>query len=164
MARKKKKRIKQDTQPSGETRTFRDFTLNAFQAAAVEAIDADRSVLVSAPTGAGKTLIAEYAIEKVLEAGGSAIYTAPIKALSNQKYRDFKEYLGKDVGIMTGDVTLNPEAPLIIMTTEIFRNTLFERPESLDNVIRSGARCGRKASSLHRRRSSTSASPPRSRT
>lgn len=117
-----------------KSRTYRDFTLNDFQVQAVEAIDQNRSVLLSAPTGAGKTLVAEYAVEKVMAEGGRAIYTAPIKALSNQKYRDFKEMLGSDVGIMTGDVTLNPEAPLLIMTTEIFRNTIFERPDSLDDV------------------------------
>jgi len=113
---------------------YRGFTLNSFQAAAAAGIDAGRSVLLSAPTGAGKTLVAEYAVEKVLKGGNRAIYTAPIKALSNQKYRDFKVILDKDVGIMTGDITLDPDAPLLIMTTEIFRNTIFERPKSLDDV------------------------------
>ncbi|MFH1998586.1 MAG: DEAD/DEAH box helicase, partial [Planctomycetota bacterium] len=100
----------------------------------MDAIDQHKSILLSAPTGAGKTLVAEYAIEKVMQAGGRAVYTAPIKALSNQKFRDFKTIFGNDVGIMTGDLTLNPDAPLLIMTTEIFRNTLFERPESLEDL------------------------------
>jgi len=125
-----------EKQPSSsEVRTYRDFTLCPFQTEAVEAIDRGSSVLISAPTGAGKTLVAEYAIEKVRKAGGQAIYTAPIKALSNQKYRDFKELLGNDVGIMTGDITLNHDAPLLIMTTEIFRNTIFERPDSFKDVV-----------------------------
>ena len=113
-------------------RTYRGLTLNPFQVEAVDAIAAGHSVLLSAPTGAGKTLVAEYAIEETLNNGRRAIYTAPIKALSSQKYRDFKEYL--DVGLMTGDVTINPEAPLLVMTTEIFRNTIFESPRQLDDV------------------------------
>jgi len=117
-----------------EPRRYRSFDLNHFQIQAVEAVDAGRSVLVSAPTGSGKTLIAEYAVEKALEQGQRAIYTAPIKALSNQKYRDFRELLGDQVGLMTGDITLNPGAPLMIMTTEIFRNTIFEGTLRLESV------------------------------
>lgn len=98
------------------------------------AIEAGRSVLLSAPTGAGKTLVAEYAIEETLRQGRRAIYTAPIKALSSQKYRDFKAQPDVDVGIMTGDVTINPGAPLLVMTTEIFRNTVFESPDELHDV------------------------------
>jgi superfamily II RNA helicase len=115
-------------------RVFRGLTLNAFQEEAVLAIEAGKSVLLSAPTGAGKTLVAEYAIEETLKKGRRAIYTAPIKALSNQKYRDFKADPGVEVGIMTGDVTLNPFAPLLVMTTEIFRNTVFESPQELHDV------------------------------
>jgi superfamily II RNA helicase len=88
-------------------------------------------VLVSAPTGAGKTLVADYAIEHAFESGWRAVYTSPIKALSNQKYRDFRAEHGDQVGIMTGDVTINPDADLLIMTTEVFRNTLFDDPERL---------------------------------
>jgi len=91
-------------------------------------------VLVAAPTGAGKTLVADYAIEHSFVEGRRIIYTAPIKALSNQKFRDFRGEHGDDVGIMTGDVTINPEAPLLIMTTEVFRNTIFESPERLRHV------------------------------
>ena len=122
-----------DSAPATTGRMYRDFRLNPFQEEALTAIEAGRSVLLSAPTGAGKTLVAEYAIEETLKQGRRAIYTAPIKALSSQKYRDFKE-LGIDVGIMTGDVTIHPLASLLVMTTEIFRNTIFESPDELDDV------------------------------
>ena len=83
-------------------------------------------MIVSAPTGAGKTLVAEYAIERCIERKARVIYTSPIKALSNQKFRDFRATYGDAIGLMTGDVTINPDAPVLIMTTEIFRNTIFE--------------------------------------
>ncbi len=120
--------------PPSTGRRFRDLILNPFQERALAAIEAGKNVLLSAPTGAGKTLVAEYAIEETLKRGRRAIYTAPIKALSNQKYRDFKAVANQTVGIMTGDVTLNPSAPLLVMTTEIFRNTIFENPDELADV------------------------------
>src|SRR5262245_60820776 len=120
--------------PESTPRLYRGLRLNEFQVEALAAIESGKSVLLSAPTGAGKTLVAEYAIEETLAQGRRAIYTAPIKALSNQKYRDFRSSSGFDVGIMTGDVTINPEAPLLIMTTEIFRNTIFENPDGLHDV------------------------------
>ncbi|MCB9898418.1 MAG: DEAD/DEAH box helicase [Planctomycetes bacterium] len=113
---------------------FRGLTLNPFQQQALVPLQEGRSVLLAAPTGAGKTLVAEMAIEMSLTAGKRAIYTAPIKALSNQKFRDFKAIDVERVGIMTGDVTIRPHAPLLIMTTEIFRNTIFENPAGLDDV------------------------------
>ncbi len=103
-----------------------------FQLKAIEIIDREESLIVSAPTGAGKTCIAEYAIEKALERGEGAIYTSPIKALSNQKYRDFVSKYNDQVGIVTGDVSINPYAPLLIMTTEIYRNSLFENSRRLE--------------------------------
>ncbi len=106
-----------------------------FQQKALTAIDAEKSVLVSAPTGAGKTAIAEYAIVKALARRQRVVYTAPIKALSNQKYRDFSLLYPDQVGLLTGDVTLNPDAPLLIMTTEIYRNQLFEDPARLSNTF-----------------------------
>ena len=121
------------TQQKTTGRQYRGFTLNAFQEEALTAIEDGRSILLSAPTGAGKTLVAEYAIEATLKGGRRAIYTAPIKALSSQKYRDFKQ-AEIDVGIMTGDVTINPYAPVLVMTTEIFRNTIFESPDELHDV------------------------------
>jgi superfamily II RNA helicase len=123
-----------DPRDPNEVTHWRGYTLSPFQRAAVSAIRADQDVLISAPTGSGKTLVAEYAIEACIAAGKRAIYTAPIKALSNQKFRDFRGQRGFDVGIMTGDVTLRPAAPLLIMTTEIFRNSLFERGEELQDL------------------------------
>ncbi|MBI4432300.1 MAG: DEAD/DEAH box helicase [Candidatus Omnitrophica bacterium] len=105
-----------------------------FQEKAIAAIDAENSVLVSAPTGAGKTAIAEYAINKAFARDERVIYTAPIKALSNQKFRDFSKIYPDRVGLLTGDVSLNASAPLVIMTTEIYRNQLFEDPERLKNT------------------------------
>lgn len=102
------------------------FPYDPFQQEAISAIDQGTSVFLSAPTGSGKTVLAEIAIEKSLQSGGMAIYTAPIKALSNQKFRDFYVRYGEKVGILTGDVTLHPQAPLLIMTTEIYRNSLYE--------------------------------------
>ncbi len=105
-----------------------------FQQKAIEAIDAEKSVLVSAPTGAGKTAIAEYAIEKAMSRNERVIYTAPIKALSNQKFRDFSARYPDRVGLLTGDVSLNADSPIVVMTTEIYRNQLFESPEKLKNT------------------------------
>ncbi|MGI6542385.1 MAG: DEAD/DEAH box helicase [Limnochordia bacterium] len=116
-------------------RTYRGYKLDPFQAKAIEAIEKEQSVLVSAPTGTGKTLIADYVIERCFHADQRVIYTAPIKALSNQKYKEFKRLLGDEhVGILTGDVVENPEAPILIMTTEIFRNLLHQSPARLDGV------------------------------
>lgn len=95
-----------------------------FQEQAISSIKKGRSVIVSAPTGAGKTVIAEHVIDLCLKKSTRAIYTAPIKALSNQKFRDFQAIYEGKVGILTGDVTINPHAPILIMTTEIFRNKL----------------------------------------
>ena len=103
---------------------YKQYKLDKFQEEAINSIENNHSVIVAAPTGAGKTLIAEYAIEKHIESDQQIIYTAPIKALSNQKYRDFSREYGDKVGIITGDVVINSDAPTLIMTTEILRNTI----------------------------------------
>ena len=113
---------------------YKGLQLDRFQEKAIEAINRDTSVIVTAPTGAGKTVIAEYAVEKGLKENRRVIYTAPIKALSNQKYRDFYAEYGEKIGIVTGDVVLNPYAQVLLMTTEIFRNTIFDDIERLQDV------------------------------
>lgn len=120
---------------NGTTQVYRGFVLDPFQQEAVEYIDQNYSVLVAAPTGVGKTLIADYLIEKIYKENGRVVYTAPIKALSNQKFKEFKAIMGEDaVGILTGDVVINSEAPVLIMTTEIFRNLLQQSPERVADV------------------------------
>ena len=114
---------------------FKGFKLDRFQEESIKSIENNHSVVVSAATGTGKTLIADYVIDKYLKEGKKIIYTAPIKALSNQKYSDFKKQYGEDkVGIMTGDVTINHEAPLRIMTTEIYRNMLLANDPAIDQI------------------------------
>ena len=113
---------------------YRGLQLDRFQEEAIQAIDQERSVIVAAPTGAGKTVVAEYAVDKCIQDDRRVIYTAPIKALSNQKYRDFYKRYGDRVGILTGDVVLNPYAQILLMTTEIFRNTIFDDIERLSDV------------------------------
>ncbi|MEW6071628.1 MAG: DEAD/DEAH box helicase [Planctomycetota bacterium] len=113
---------------------WKGFCLLDFQIRAIAAIRAGANVLVSAPTGAGKTLIAEYAIADAVARGRRCVYTAPIKALSNQKYRDFRDDPAIDVGLLTGDVTIHPTAQVLIMTTEILRNAIFEDPAGLAEV------------------------------
>ncbi|MFQ6044589.1 MAG: DEAD/DEAH box helicase, partial [Candidatus Poribacteria bacterium] len=113
---------------------YKGYELDRFQEEAIDSITAGHSVIVAAPTGAGKTVIAEYAVERCIEQNKRVIYTAPIKALSNQKYRDFHKDYGDLIGIMTGDVVLNPFAPVLIMTTEIFRNAIFDDITRLDDV------------------------------
>jgi superfamily II RNA helicase len=117
---------------------YQGLTLDRFQEEACNHVDANRSVLVSAPTGTGKTLIADYIVEKALTANQEVIYTAPIKALSNQKYRDYTRLYGYDrVGLVTGDNVINRDAQLRIMTTEILRNMLLAGEElpHLSHVI-----------------------------
>jgi len=109
------------------------FTLDKFQQEAVTCLERNESVLVSAHTSAGKTAVAEYALSMALRDKQRLIYTSPIKALSNQKYRDLQDEF-KDVGLMTGDVTINPNATCMIMTTEILRSMLYRGSEVVREV------------------------------
>ena len=102
------------------------FELDDFQKEACQIIDNGESVVVCAPTGAGKTVIAQHAIHRALENGNRIFYTTPLKALSNQKFYDFGEKYGQDkVGLLTGDTSINRNAQIVIMTTEVFRNMLY---------------------------------------
>ncbi|KAI8625459.1 rRNA-processing arch domain-containing protein [Xylariaceae sp. FL1651] len=118
--------------PENPARTW-PFTLDPFQRLSISSIERDESVLVSAHTSAGKTVVAEYAIAHCLKKNQRVIYTSPIKALSNQKYREFNEAFG-DVGLMTGDVTINPTASCLVMTTEILRSMLYRGSEIMREV------------------------------
>ena len=93
------------------------FPLDQFQLRALDALDDGESVLVAAPTGSGKTVVAEYAVDAAVADGKRAFYTAPIKALSNQKYHDLAHRLGPhNVGLLTGDNNINADAPVVVMT------------------------------------------------
>ncbi|EKV02060.1 superfamily II RNA helicase [Leptolyngbya sp. PCC 7375] len=102
------------------------FQLDPFQVDAIEALNKGQSVIVCAPTGSGKTLVGEYAIHRAIHFNRRVFYTTPLKALSNQKLRDFREQFGHNqVGLLTGDMSINRDAPILVMTTEIFRNMLY---------------------------------------
>ena len=112
------------------------FPLDPFQREAIEKLDNDPGgVLVSAPTSSGKTIVAEYAIFRAMREGAKVLYTTPLKALSNQKYHDFVKSYGESmVGLVTGENTINDGAPVVVMTTEILRNLIYEDPARLDLV------------------------------
>ncbi len=111
----------------GEFVTGEPFPLDDFQVESAFHLAEGRSVLVAAPTGTGKTVVAEFAIWQARRDGNRAIYTAPLKALSNQKFRDLRAKYGeREVGLLTGDIVQNPAAPIVVMTTEIYRNMLLE--------------------------------------
>jgi ATP-dependent RNA helicase HelY len=118
--------------------TYRGIALDTFQQQAIAALAAGRSVLVCAPTGTGKTMVADWVVDRALERGRDVVYTAPIKALSNQKFRDYCRRHGEDkVGLVTGDLVIRRDAPCRVMTTEILRNMLLagESLPLLDAVV-----------------------------
>jgi ATP-dependent RNA helicase HelY len=111
------------------------FPLDDFQVRAIQALEAGESVLVAAPTGSGKTVVAEFALERAVGRRRKAFYTTPLKALSNQKYGDFAGRYGAGrVGLLTGDNSLNGEAPVVVMTTEVLRNMLYEDSSTLEGL------------------------------
>ncbi|PPI99725.1 DEAD/DEAH box helicase [Nocardia nova] len=108
------------------------FSLDPFQQQACAALENGHSVLVCAPTGAGKTVVGEFAVHLARAAGGKCFYTTPIKALSNQKYADLVDRYGRDaVGLLTGDQSINPDARVVVMTTEVLRNMLYAGSDAL---------------------------------
>jgi ATP-dependent RNA helicase HelY len=111
------------------------FPLDHFQLEALDALDAGHHVVVAAPTGSGKTVVAEYGIEVTRQAGRRAFYTAPLKALSNQKFRDLRERYGAGkVGLLTGDNAIDGDAPVVVMTTEVLRNMIYAGSAHLDDL------------------------------
>jgi ATP-dependent RNA helicase HelY len=110
------------------------FALDGFQREAIGHFLRDESVLVAAPTGSGKTVVGEFGIFHTVRRGGRVFYTTPIKALSNQKFRDLRQIYGNDVGLLTGDVSENRDARVLVMTTEILRNMLLQTPWEVDDV------------------------------
>src|SRR4051812_1945472 len=119
-------RARSENGPLGSFRQQYPFELDEFQLRACEALADGRGVLVAAPTGSGKTVVGEFAVHLAMQTGRKAFYTTPIKALSNQKYTDLvRRYGSAAVGLLTGDNTINGEAPVVVMTTEVLRNMLY---------------------------------------
>jgi len=112
-----------------------DFGFDDFQISACQAVEDGKGVLVAAPTGAGKTVVGEFAAFSALAQGKKCFYTTPIKALSNQKFQEFVERFGEDrVGLLTGDTNINSEADVLVMTTEVLRNMLYANSSTLKNL------------------------------
>ena len=111
------------------------FELDAFQRTACQALESGHGVLVCAPTGAGKTVVGEFAVHLALAEGRRCFYTTPIKALSNQKFADLCERYGEDaVGLLTGDTSINGDAQVVVMTTEVLRNMLYAGSRGIDQL------------------------------
>ena len=127
-----------DRQAHPELASFRalyDFEFDDFQLQACTALNSGDGVLVAAPTGSGKTVVGEFAVHLALERGLKCFYTTPIKALSNQKYADLvRRYDSKTVGLLTGDNSVNGEAPIVVMTTEVLRNMLYAGSPTLSGL------------------------------
>jgi antiviral helicase SKI2 len=127
---------KKDEEKYKENFTKYNFELSSFQKYAIEAIVTGNHILVTAHTGSGKTLPAEFAIEYFIGMGKKVIYTSPIKALSNQKYYEFtQKFPNISFGILTGDIKSNPEADVLIMTTEILLNTLYNKKNKSGSTL-----------------------------
>ena len=141
MASPAERKADADRRATPEYRQVRDFAdtiefpLDDFQLDACRSVASGRGVLVAAPTGAGKTIVGEFAVHLALATGRKAFYTTPIKALSNQKYHDLARTHGYDkVGLLTGDVSVNGEAPVVVMTTEVLRNMLYAGSHTLGGL------------------------------
>ena len=112
-----------------------DFPFDAYQLRALDAVGAGANVVVSSPTGSGKTVVALYAIQRCVEEGRKVFYTTPLKALSNQKYMELARRFGvESVGLLTGDNARNGDAPVVVMTTEVLRNMIYASSPALDNL------------------------------
>src|SRR6187402_1023976 len=128
-------RRRQDRSELGAFIEGLSFPLDEFQVRACAAVEEGKGVLVAAPTGAGKTIVGEFAVHLALATGRKAFYTTPIKALSNQKYHDLARVHGADkVGLLTGDSSVNGEAPVVVMTTEVLRNMMYAGSRTLDGL------------------------------
>ena len=127
-----RQRSAEESTPLSRFQAQYPFELDEFQLDACQALQEGRGVLVAAPTGSGKTVVGEFAVHLALQAGRKAFYTTPIKALSNQKYADLARVHGADsVGLLTGDTSVNPDAPVVVMTTEVLRNMLYADSQAL---------------------------------
>src|SRR3954467_1426779 len=128
-------RARSENGPLGSFRQQYPFELDEFQFRAIGALADGHGVLVAAPTGSGKTVVGEFAVHLAMQTGRKAFYTTPIKALSNQKYADLVHRYGPDaVGLLTGDNTINGEAPIVVMTTEVLRNMLYADSPTLSGL------------------------------
>lgn len=128
-------RMAESETPLGSFARTLDFELDDFQRQACRSLQEGRGVLVAAPTGAGKTIVGEFAVYLALQRGLKAFYTTPIKALSNQKYTELAEKYGQDnVGLLTGDTSISGDAPVVVMTTEVLRNMLYADSATLDDL------------------------------
>ncbi|MFM8673260.1 MAG: DEAD/DEAH box helicase, partial [Candidatus Nanopelagicus sp.] len=111
------------------------FELDQFQLDACYALEAGKGVLVAAPTGAGKTIVGEFAVDLVINSGGKCFYTTPIKALSNQKFQELTlKYGDNKIGLLTGDTSINSEAQIVVMTTEVLRNMIYANSSTIADL------------------------------
>ncbi|MDD6791325.1 MAG: DEAD/DEAH box helicase, partial [Thermobifida fusca] len=130
-----RRRQKESSPTIEEFQNLYGFDFDDFQIRACKALETGHGVLVAAPTGSGKTVVGEFAVHLALRDGRKCFYTTPIKALSNQKYTDLVRRYGSDkVGLLTGDNSINGEAPVVVMTTEVLRNMLYAGSATLSGL------------------------------